>query len=408
MPNICVDIADAHAAAARGLAALILLMMPCLAVGSGVAATAGPEHSPFIWALIGDRMDQLDAERKAGITARVVRISWKDFEPSPTSDNEPYIDQKQREFDQLHAAGFQIIADIGLQDTPSWLHETYPDSYYVDQFGDIYKPGEVDSGDANLVFNATLRAAAKQYLDRLLGALGSRIDFVRIGGGHWGELTYPSAHYSGHANCYWGFDRNALESNPSPDWRPGDGSPHDEASHFINWYLDQLADFQNWQIGVIRHGYGGPIIVLYPSWGIRPGQLDAAIADNLSGATSSEKNGEVPRGFDFARQIQRIDDTNIIVASTWLDANGSGDDGPDQTQWSPVHYLAELATRHRPALRLFGENTGHGTAAALGFTVSQARRFGLCGFAWFREAELNQPGLATLGDIHNIARTPTR
>jgi hypothetical protein len=368
---------------------MILTLTACPAFGSANALTASNSKSTFIWALIGDRMDHLAAERDAGITARVVRISWKDFEPGQSSENASYIDQKRGELDQLHAAGFQTIVDIGLQDTPSWLHQAYADSYYVNQFGDTYHPGEVDSGDANLVFNQKLRAEAGRYIDRVFIALGSRIDFVRIGGGHWGELTYPAARYHGDQNCYWAFDRSALQSNPAHDWHPGDRSPRGEARLFIQWYLDQLADFQNWQIDVVRHAFAGPIMVLYPSWGIRPGQLSAAIDGNLSGKTSVEKNGEVPRGFDFARQIQRIHDANVIVSCTWLDANGSGDDGQDQTQWSPIHYLAELAREHRPQLRLFGENTGHGTPAAFAFTVSQARRFGLCGFAWFRQEELD-------------------
>jgi hypothetical protein len=373
-------------AAAAALAALLAIAAP---------AFAAP---PFTWAIIGDGSEHAAAERAAGVTARVVRISWKDFAPAPGGENRPYVAEKRREFDQLHAAGFQVIVDLGLQDTPPWLHRDGDDSRYVDQFGEPYAPGEVDSGDANLVFNDTVRADAAAYIAQLLADLGPRIDMIRVGGGHWGELTYPAHRYGGHDNCYWAFDRAALRTNPVPAWRPGQPSPHGEAGRFAEWYLDQLAAYQNWQIRTVRHGFAGPIIVLYPSWGIRPGQLESAVRGNLSGATSAERNGEVPRGFGFERQVRSIADANVIVASTWLDADGSGDAGPDPQRWSPIHYLSTLAAAHVPPLRTFGENTGHGSPAAMRFTAAQAKRYGLCGVAWFREDELGTPGLATLAD----------
>ena len=57
--------------------------------------------------------------------------------------------------------------------------------------------------------------------------------------------------------------------------------------------------------------------MMYPSWGIRPGQIDAAVADQLAGKTSAEVNGELPRGFDFARFIHGITDPDVIVYCTW-------------------------------------------------------------------------------------------
>jgi hypothetical protein len=303
-----------------------------------------------------------------------------------------------------------VIVDLGLQNAPSWIHQNYTDTSYVNQFNESYDPGEVDCGDANLVFNPQVRGLAQRYIDRLFEELATRIDYVRIGGGHWGELSYPSNRYHGHDNCYWAFDRNAQKADPAPGWRPGDASPHGEAEAFANWYVQQLAEYQNWQIHAVRHHFAGPIMVLYPSWGIRPGQLEAAIQNNLSGGTSPEINGEIQRGYDFARQIRGLDDANLIVSCTWLDADGSKDVGSDAAQWSPVHYLAGLVHTEHPALRLFGENTGQGSPQKLEFTVAQARRFGLCGFAWFSQGELGQPGLATLADYRKTisAHNPWR
>ena len=143
-------------------------------------------------------------------------------------------------------------------------------------------------------------------------------------------------------------------------------------------------------------------MVLYPSWGIRPGQASLAVAGNLAGTTSAELNGEIQRGFDFARQVGAITDRGVVVTSTWLDADGSRDDGADQRYWSPVHYLASLAAVNPVRPALYGENTGHGSAAALAFTRAQAGRFGLLGFAWYCEAELFAGTHATLGDYASV------
>src|SRR5690606_18425367 len=122
------------------------------------------------------------------------------------------------------------------------------------------------------------------------------------------------ASFAGKANCYWAFDPFAQGKKPGlpagmtpcpvPGWKPGDASPdHASARAFIHWYLDSLKHYHDWQITTVRKHYAGPLMMLYPSWGIRPGQLDAAIAADLAGTTPAEKNGELQRGFDFARFI---------------------------------------------------------------------------------------------------------
>jgi hypothetical protein len=99
-----------------------------------------------------------------------------------------------------------------------------------------------------------------------------------------------------------------------PGWTPGNPSPNGEAAKFLDWYLDSLVDYQNWQISSLRAtGYNGKIMMLYPSWGIRPGQIEEAVATNLNGTTSVEKNGEIQRGYDFARQVRAIEDPKVVL-----------------------------------------------------------------------------------------------
>lgn len=364
-------------------------------------APAGRPAAALAWGLIGNDGAHLAEERSAGITAKVLSLSWRKYMTGPGTVDAAYVTRKRDELAALRAAGFEVILSLGYHDTPGWVL-ALPDSQYVNQYGEAYGGDGPDLGDANLVFNPILREHLGAYVARVFADLGTDLAAVRVGGGRYGELTYPPAELLGHANNYWAYDAHATAANPVPGWRPGDHSPNGEAGRFLDWYLNALVDYQTWQIETVRRSYPGRIMVLYPSWGIRPGQAALAVEGNLAGGTSAERNGEIQRGFDFARQVGAIGDAGVVVTTTWLDADGSRDGEADQRYWSPVHFLASLAAAnlHRPAL--YGENTGHGSAADLVFTRAQARQFGLLGFAWYHEAELLAGTYATLADYEAV------
>ena len=179
-----------------------------------------------------------------------------------------------------------------------------------------------------------------------------------------------------------------------PGWKPGNASPNGEAQKFIAFYLKAMVDFQQWQVQSVRAAYAGPIMVLYPGWGVRPGQAAGAVADRLQGRTSVEINGELQRGFDWASQVAAINDPKVWPATTWLDAPYGSDATTNRSDWRPPHYLAAIAG---PNATVWGENTGGGTAATMTFAAQQAKTYGLAGMVWFREEELFAGGgLATL------------
>jgi hypothetical protein len=119
------------------------------------------------------------------------------------------------------------------------------------------------------------------------------------------------------------------------------------------------------------------------------------VSGRLSGATSAEKNGELQRGLDFARQVGAISDSRVVVTTTWIDAPV---EWASPTNPTPVVYLSSLAKKHAPVLETYGENTGAGSRAKMEFSVSQMQRNGLTGMAWFNEAELFSGNYATLAD----------
>jgi hypothetical protein len=356
---------------------------------------------PFCWALIGGGTDKLQQEYAAGIRIKTFSLSWREMYPAKGQTDPNYIQRKRGELDQLRKGGFGVILLLGYHDIPAWIHTAYPDSYYVNQYGDVYQD-TLDAGDANVIYNPAIRNVVDQYIQYVFSTFGTDFAAVRAGGGRYGELTYPPATYAHKTNCYWNFDTNALSKSPAPGWKPGDPSPNGEATKFLNTYLAALAEYQNWQIQTVRKSYAGPIMVLYPSWGMRPGDDQAAVKVNLNGSTSAEINGEVQRGFDFARQIAALQDPKIIVTTTWLDADASRDLGADPRYWSPVKYLASLASQHPQRLPLFGENTGQGNRAKMNLSATQMERYGLIGMAWYSETELLSGQYAGLKDYQQV------
>jgi hypothetical protein len=368
-----------------------------LSATGATGASVTSAQQGFLFGLIGNDGTRLQEERAAGIGAKIVRLSWRDYFPQEGQKNAAYVQAKKAEIAKLREAGFQVILGLNYHDVPVWMHTNYPNSHYVNQFGERYVPtGARDLGTANLVFNPEMRRLADAYVKQVFADLGTSFYAVRVGGGRLGELTYPPASYNGRTNNYWVFDKNAAAKNPVPGWKPGNSSPNGQARTFINWHLDSLVSFQNWLIRMVRRdGYAGRIMVLYPSWGLRPGHIDQAVSGRLSGTTSPEQNGELQRGFDFARQVAAISDSKAIVTTTWIDAPA---EWASPTNPTPVAYLSSLAKKHDRVLVTYGENTGAGSRTKMEFSVSQMRRNGLTGMGWFNEAELFSGNYATLAD----------
>lgn len=416
------------------LAALVMLSV-LLVVGNDGQRSC-PDRAPdqvngkdrdYDFGLIGDRYDvaRLREERAAGIETKVFELSWREYYPGEGEKDIAYVGQKRAEAEKLRAEGFKIVLSFGYHDPPPWIHENYPDSYYVNQFGQrwtgdtfvvddevildtdgVVRGTPTDNGDANLVFNPRLRALAADYMKEVVRDFGADFYGVRLGGGRYGEVTYPSTEFGGNSNLYWAYDKNAQESAAGAGvagWRPGDASPEGEARRFADWYLDSLVDYQNWQVKNLRRaGYAGRIMLLYPGLGVRPGDVEEAVAGNLDGSTPAEADGAIQGGRDFARQVGSIKDDNVLVTTTALDAPASGDDGEDAGNWSPVKYLSFLAGSNPARPGLYGENTGPGSREDMLLAASQMRRYGLVGMSWYDEEQLFSGRYATLDDYESV------
>ena len=386
---------------------LLLAAALCLRAGAANGAD-GPARMTNLYGALQDDPTRWAEERAAGLSVIVLEPVWSRYEPRPDSFDAVYVSQLKKRLADTRAAGFRVVLSPGWQYPPAWIFDL-PHSRYVNQYGDAFADPAPGMAGFNAVFNQAVRARQEKYLRRLFADLGTDFLALRLGGGWYNELNYPPPRFHDHANCYWAFDDLAqggvaglpagISPCPDPGWLPGmpaaaGGDPH--ASRFLNWYLDALKNYHDWQIVTARTCFDGPLAMLYPSWGIRPGQIDAAIAGQLAGKTAAEINGEVPRGFDFARVIRGITDPKVIVYCTWVDAHTGNDLDPNPAHWEPVHYLASLAWENPLHLMVWGENTGGNSAAEMRFSFEQMRRYHLPGLLWAFDRQLYDGRHATL------------
>ena len=391
-----------HVKALRTVAKLVGMLL-AWAIGC-----AGSSSGP-IYGTIASRPENAATAYAAGLRAVTYEVYWDRLQPERDRFSDQQFEQARRDLAAFREAGMQIVLSLGVQYPPGWAFDT-PHSRYVNQYGEPYVGDEPGANGLNAVFSQQVRDLQAAYVARAFAELGDDFYALRLGWGYYGELSFPSHQYGDRINTYWGFDDLALGKaeglavtllpNPVPDWKPGEPSAdHAAAKQFSAWYLDAMTDYQNWQIATVREHYDGRLAVLYPSWGLRPGQLEAATGKELSGFTAAEQNGEIQRGHDFARHVAALPgrerrNAGIVVYTTWLDASPTfGDDASsDPTVWSPVHYLAQLAVEHRPTLEVWGENTGWGAAEAMQLCFDRATAYGLTGLFWAFEEQLYDGG----------------
>ena len=386
---------------------LLRLCACLLAPGAGVAG------APAVGVLQPDpaRASELAA---AGVSRVVFSVSWDRLEPAPDAIDPACVEKLRAELAAYREAGLKPVLDLGIQYPPGWLR-AMPGARYQNQHGDPYSDPRPGMDVVNSVFSQEIRTRQARHLAAVFRELGDDWAAVRLGGGWYGELNYPPAVFAGKTNCYWAFDPIAQGSEPGlpdgvapcpvPGWKPGDSSAgHEAARRFADWYLDSLKNYHDWQIATVRRHYDGPLLMMYPSWGVRPGQLDAAVAGNLSGRTTAEKNGEIQRGFDFARFIGGIRDPLVWVHCTWIDADPAWSDeaSADPARWSPPRFLAHLARAHRPALRVSAENTGGGGMAALELSAARVRALELDAFYWAFAPDLFDGRPPVLADLRVV------
>lgn len=343
-------------------------------------------------------LDRAGEGAKAGWNVAVIPVAWDSFEPEAGHIDHAVVKRLKDEAAAYRALGYRLQLDFGFQYPPKWIFGLQG-ARYRNQYGDEHESKAPGRNVANAVFSQAVRDRMAGYMEAVFRELGTDWDWVRLGGGFYGEVNYPLSRFAGKTNCYWGFDdlaqgkRAGLPKGiaicPIPGWKPGE-SGTDNARAYLAWYLSAQQNYHDWQISTVRRWYSGDICMLYGSWGIRPGWKKQAIATSLDGSSPGEVVGEFSSGYDWELMIGGIRDPRVIVYCTWLDAPSQDcdDDGSDPVRWSPVHWQASLAKENPLRLKVWGENTGGGNRDALDISFERIERYGLMGVLWAFQGDL--------------------
>ncbi len=368
---------------------------------------------PYVFGTLQSDTANYENNIKSGLNTALLELSWNSFYTSDGVKNTKYIEQKKSQLAKMRELGFKVMLGLGTQYSPQWIYNL-PNSRYVNQYGDSYTTTEIGDTAVNGVFNQQIRNKLEEYVIDVFAELGTDFEIVRLGWMRYGEIGFPNQTFNGNSNSYWCYDSIAqgnstglpegISACPTPNWKPGDKSPNGEANAFAQWYMDALLNYQTWQIDTVSKYCDSELAILYPSWGMRTGQLESAIAGNLSASTSAEKNGEVQRGFDFERLIMGIKNKNVIVYCTWIDANPEWTYKDDEelptesNNFSPVHFMAYYAKKNPLKLKIMGENTGGGGISAMELTFERMKKYDLDGVMWAMENDLYDSVAPTLED----------
>ena len=341
-------------------------------------APAAASTAPWL-GLIAPTSTQLNSLSGSSVAHITVGSSWDLVEPAQNSYSAAADSALKSQIASLRSRGFQVVLDLGLQYPPSWVFTLPGPTRFVDQYGDQWH-GDLSTDVPNLVFNASVRAAAAGYLAHVAAVIGAgNLASIRVGGLLSGELRYPPNTYNGHADLIWDYDPTAQAGAPLKGWKPGTGTPA-QAVASLGYYDNSLTAYETWLMKTVNQYF--PSVnqqILFPSWGIRPGQIQTAANAGMNNTTLAEVNGTISAGLDWPSQVAAIaaSGLNATVYTTWLDAPSQGS---SPSQIPPVDYLTGLAAQY--GLPVAGENTGKGGVTALNESLARVKADHLIGMMY--------------------------
>ncbi|MBP2580341.1 hypothetical protein J3A78_000819 [Streptomyces sp. PvR006] len=414
----------------RAPATLVALAVLLPLVGAfGGPRSERPDPEPYVYGTLQTDPDRAVTEYEHGIRVAHLEIDWSRFEPEPGVYDADYAREVRDRLDAFREAGLRVEAGLGLNDAPRWLPDVFPESVYVDQFG------ERSADTPNIVFSAPVREHIADYaraVDRLIGL--DRFWAIRVGVNASGEFAYPGpTSEDGGPGAFWAYDSHAQRSSPYPGWRPGERTYHgkpftpEQVAHWYDWYVGKLAGAVNWQLDLYTSlGYGGALKVLVPGAGFYPSDLRAAVDTWLVGSPSIRL---VSRGAGFFLTLPLVEHRDTVRIVTTALVDGTGDpvdngcapadartdvDGPDDAlvrDWSSARWVVAVA-RSAGFTRLTGESAGPQVSPYRpGVTETAYRQMASCGLEgmmWAFDANLydGTPGSSLREYAETIRRHP--
>ncbi|WP_329275658.1 beta-galactosidase [Streptomyces sp. NBC_00691] len=325
--------------------ALVVLAVLLLPTG-GVVGQPDPE--PYLYGTLQTDPDRAVTEYEHGIRVAHLPIDWSRFEPEPGVYDEDYAREVRDRLEVFHEAGLRVEAGLGLNDPPRWLPDEFPESVYLNQFG------ERSTDTPNIVFSEPVREHVAEYaraVDRLIGLDG--LWAIRVGVNASGEFAYPGpTSEDGGPGAFWAYDSHAQRSTPYPGWRPGERTYHgkpftpEQVARWYDWYVGKLAGAVNWQLDLYTSlGYEGLLKVLIPGGGFYPSDMRAAVDAGLVGSPSIRL---VSRGAGFFLTLPLVEHRDSVRIVTTALVDGTGD--PVDNGCAPADAKTDLAAAPNDAL----------------------------------------------------------
>lgn len=324
------------------------------------------------------------ALRAAGFGEVVIPTTWAAIEPTEGGYSTSAVASLQAQITAANTAGLSPSLDIGVQYPPAWVFNVGGGTRFVDQYGDTFTGSQ---GSGNNVANAVTDYAVQYQLGAYVTYLGQHLTglgSVRLGGAAYNELRYPSGGAGSQADAYWFYDTSSQATLPSgtQGWKPGTGTTA-QAQTFLATYIGALNGYAEWLETTAAAAFPAStrLEVLMPGWGIRPGELAAAVAGRLVGTPD-----EVNQGLDWSDLLPSLPANSRTVAyTTYGDATQGGGSNPDPAVFIHSILPAGMASG--------GESTGNGQTTTAGETLmfTDAHTFDWYVANWFFAGQSQSP-----------------
>jgi hypothetical protein len=151
---------------------------------------------PFYSVFDADTLAQKQGWRAAGGTHCNISAEWSQLQPAAGALDSTAVTALQTQFAEAATAGLRVTFSFSTHYTPDFARAGAP--RFRNQAATDWAPASNVAGDnvIDAVFSATARTYIADFMTRVWAALTASqramIDQIRIGGGPYGELHYPT------------------------------------------------------------------------------------------------------------------------------------------------------------------------------------------------------------------------
>jgi hypothetical protein len=202
------------------------------------------------------------------------------------------------------------------------------------------------------------------------------------------------------------FDDLSLERQGETDHRARD---IDVPMAFYQWYVQRLAEYQNWQIEQVRRHFDGQLDIIYAGKGIRANQVTDALTNDLRGDGWSENNSALYGATLYRWLVVSLNTTqSVALYLTGIEDPEEimvDDASPYPCEWSAARWIGQLAQDR--GIPIWAENSGQDTTEAMRLACQRLKGNGFSGLMWAFGSQLYDSSgtYASIDDYQRLIKT---